>query len=81
MERAGVNLQYQLPGLKEPTDCKKEDCFIHLTGGKGDRRKEGLLYKGTCLTCQKQGPSSEIDRDGRVKVIEGQRKGSVELLG
>ena len=32
-------------------------------------RKEGLLYKGTCLTCLKQGPSSEIDKDVRVKIL------------
>ena len=80
VERAGVKLQYQLPGLKEPSDCGKEDCFLHTTGGKGDCRKEGLLYKGTCLTCLRQGPSSEVDKDGRVKLLEGERKSGVKSI-
>ena len=80
VERAGVKLQYQLPGLKEPTDCKKEDCFLHVTGGKGDCRKEGLLYKGSCLTCLKEGPSSEVDKDGIVKMSESERKGGVKSI-
>ena len=37
VERAQVKLQYQLPGLKEPTDCKKEDCFLQLTGSRKGR--------------------------------------------
>ena len=66
IERAGIKLQHQVPGLKEPESCGKDDCFIHTTGGKGDCRKEGLVYKGTCLTCEEKGPSSEVDRDGDV---------------
>ena len=34
VERAGVKLLYQLPGLKEPSVCSKEDCFLHTTGEK-----------------------------------------------
>ena len=51
IKRAGIKLQHQVPGLKEPSDCGKDDCFQHKTGGQGDCRKEGLAYKGTCLTC------------------------------
>ena len=80
VERAGVKLLYQLPGLKEPLDCNKDDCFLHKTGGKGDCRKEGLLYKGTCLTCLEKGPRSEIDKDGKVKLLEGDRKGGVKSM-
>ena len=75
IERAGVKLQHQLPGLKEPSSCSKEDCFIHTSGGRGDCRKEGLVYKGTCLTCAERGPSSEVDKDGRVRMLRGVRKG------
>ena len=52
VERAGVKLAHQVPGLKEPTVCKKGDCFIHISGGKGDCRKEGVVYQGSCLTCK-----------------------------
>ena len=79
IERAGIKLQHQVPGLKEPDSCGKADCFIHTTGGKGDCRKEGLVYKGTCLTCEEKRPSSEVDRDGNVVKIVGQR-GRVKSL-
>ena len=26
----------QLPGLKEPADCKRDDCFVHISEAKGD---------------------------------------------
>ena len=45
VERAGVKLAHQVPGLKEPTVCKKGDCFIHISGGKGECRKEGVVYQ------------------------------------
>ena len=32
VERAGVKLAHQVPGLKEPTVCKKGDFFIHISG-------------------------------------------------
>ena len=74
VERAGVKLQHQVPGLKEPSTCNKTDCFIHMSGGKGDCRREGLVYKGTCLTCKERGPSSEIDKNGEVKMLTVVRK-------
>ena len=52
IERAGVKLQHQVPGLKEPSSCTKTDCFLHMKGGKGDCKREGLVYKDTCLTCK-----------------------------
>ena len=58
-----------MPGLKEPTECKKEDCFIHISGGKGDCRKEGVMYKGSCLTCIEKGPSSEVNKEGEVVML------------
>ena len=51
------------------------ECFIHTTGGTGDCSKEGLVYKGTCLTCDEKGPSSDVDRDGKVRMLTGVRKG------
>ena len=75
IERAGIKLQHQLPALKEPTTCIKPDCFIHTSGGKGGCRKEGLVYKGTCLTCQAKGLSSEIDKNCKIKLLTGARGG------
>ena len=69
VERAGVKLAHQVPGLKEPAGCSKEDCFIHISGGKGDCRKEGVVYKGSCLTCIEKGPSSEVNREGEVVML------------
>ena len=46
-----------------------------MSGGKGDCRKEGLVYKGTCLTCKVKGPSSEVDKNGKVKLLTGARGG------
>ena len=80
IERAGVKLQFQVPGLREPTECGKGDCFLHTTGGKGDCRKEGLVYKGTCLTCLARGPSSEVDREGKVRMVVGERKDKVKSI-
>ena len=50
IKRAGLKLMHQLPSLREPTECSKDDCFTHTSGGRGDCRKEGVLYRGTCLT-------------------------------
>ena len=79
IERAGIKLQHQVPGLKEPTDCGKDDCFLHKTGGQGDCRKEGLVYKGTCLTCIEKGPSSEVDWDGNLKPVEERNPGTKSI--
>ena len=79
IERAGVKLQYQLPGLKEPSSCSKDDCFIHTSRGKGDCRKEGLVYKGTCLTCEERGPTSEVDMEGRLRMLRGVGKATKSI--
>ena len=42
IERAGVNYEHQLPGLKEPSSWTKTNCLIHRSGGKGDCKREGL---------------------------------------
>ena len=42
IERAGMKLQHQLPGLKESTTPTKPDRFIHTSGGKGDCKKRGF---------------------------------------
>ena len=36
VERAEIKLAHQLPGLKEPADCKRDDCFVHISEAKGD---------------------------------------------
>ena len=66
VERCGVNLRSQLPGLKTPSQCK-ENCIVHSTGGKGPCTKPGAVYKGQCLTCREVGPASEPLPDGTVR--------------
>ena len=44
-------------------------------GGTRDCSKEGLVYKGSCLTCEEKGPSSDLDRDGEVRLLTVLRKG------
>ena len=79
IERAGLKLMHQLPSLKEPTECGKDDCFTHTSGGRGNCRKEGVLYRGTCLTCLEKGPGSEPDWDGKVRQVK-ERKPHVKSL-
>ena len=68
VERAGVKLSSLLPGLKEEQECEEAKCFMHLTRGKGDHSKEGVVYRGDCLTCLEEGPSTypDPDREGEV---------------
>ena len=71
VERAGVKLQHMLPGLPEVEECKETKCFMHLTGGKGDHSREGVVYRGDCVTCEDMGPSSFPDpyREGEVVLV------------
>ena len=68
LERAGVKLSLLLPGLKEEQVCEVAKCMMHLTGGKGDHSKEGVVYRGDCLTCLEEGPGTypDPDREGEV---------------
>ena len=61
---------HHLPSLKEPTECGKDNCFTHTFGGCGNCRKAGVVYRGICLTCLERGPSSEPDREGKVRQVE-----------
>ena len=58
IERAGVRVKTSLPGLKVEKNCKRTDCMVHQNGGKGDCNKEGVIYKGQCLICDKEGKNS-----------------------
>ena len=71
MERAGISMRSQLPGMRDKP-CERENCFIHTSGGKGNCRVEGVVYQGTCMTCKDKGPTSKVDRNGYVKRIERQ---------
>ena len=66
VERCGIKLKAQLPGLQEVTECQETDCFLHLTGGKGSHGSESVVYKGDCETCLVQGPCSQPRRDGTI---------------
>ena len=59
VERAGKRVNSLLPGLKEEQDCKRDNCMIHVSGGNGDCNKEGIVYKGQCMSCQQKDPSIE----------------------
>ena len=68
VERAGVKLNFLLPGLKEEQECKEAKCLMHLSGGQGDHSREGVVYRGDCLTCLQEGPGTypDPDREGEV---------------
>ena len=68
VKRAGVKLSFLLPGLKEEQECEEAKCFMHLTGSKGDHSREGVVYRGDCLTCLEEGPGTHPDpeREGEV---------------
>ena len=76
VERAGVDIRTQLMGRKEGERChSREDCFVHSNGGKGDCSIEGVVYRGTCLTCKDRGPTSKPDSNGEIIMVpEGQRR-------
>ena len=46
-----------------------------MSGGKGDCKMDGLVYQGTGLNCKVKGPSSEVDKNGKVKLLTGARGG------
>ena len=78
VERAGVNIICQLPGLKENKQCDRQDCLIHRDGGKGDCKSEGVVYKGACVSCKLKGPTSRVDKGGNIQRI--QRKPGTESV-
>ena len=38
------------------------------------------MYKGTFLTCLAKGPSSEVDKKGKVRMLVGERKDKVKSI-
>ena len=72
VERAGRKLRHQVPGLQCTVECSNQHCFLHRTGGKGDCRREGCVYRGHCLTCEERGPKTRpvVNRDGEVSIEE-----------
>ena len=74
VEKAGIKVRDLLPGLKENKDCGREDCMIHKFGGKGDCNREGIVYKGKCLTCSEGGKEViYIGESGRSGYIRGRQ--------
>ena len=57
VERAGRIIRSILPGLQEENNCRREDCMIHNSGGKGNCNQEGVVYRGQCLMCSETEPS------------------------
>ena len=81
VERAGIKLQYVIPGFKEEEKCDRADCFLHESGGHGDHSREGVVYRGECVTCANTGPSSQPDESGRPKLVAQRCKKSSWYIG
>ena len=74
VERAGVKMRSILPGLGEEVDCGRNDCAIHTTGGRGNCRKEGVVYQGVCLTCEQNGTKSiYVGETGKSAYVRGRQ--------
>ena len=58
IERAGNTVNNQLSSLDpfSMQECGRDNCFVHTTGGKGDCRRPGILYRHVC-----QAPSCTQD--------------------
>ena len=50
IERAGKTVNNQLSSLDpfSTKECGRENCFVHTSGGKGDCRQPGILYRHVC---------------------------------
>ena len=70
VERAGRRLQHQVPGLQSSVQCNTARCFLHQTGGKGDCKREGCVYRGHCVTCQEQGPKTWPREEAGQVIVE-----------
>lgn len=72
VERAGIKIRSMLPGLKDKVECGRSNCMIHSTGGHGNCNIEGVVYKGKCLDCEKDGKKSVyIGETGRSAYTRG----------
>ena len=71
VERAGIKIRSIIPGLKEQDNCGRQDCIIHVNGGKGQCDREGVVYRGQCITCKGREKTSvyigESSRSGYVR--------------
>ena len=75
VERAGRKIRSMLPGIKEETNCKREDCFVHKNGGKGNCNIEGAVYRGECVTCREESDRKciYIGETGRSTYVRGKQ--------
>ena len=60
VERAGRKMQSLLPGIKDDMNCGREGCMVHAHGGKGKCDREGVVYMGTCITCEERVPRRKV---------------------
>ena len=74
VEKAGRKIGSILPGLRERENCGREECLVHSMGGRGNCRKEGIVYRGKCVTCSEEGIQSVyIGESGRSAFVRGQQ--------
>lgn len=74
VERAGKKLKSILPGLKEETNCNREDCVVHKNGGRGNCNIEGAVYRGECITCKEdERQCVYIGETGRSTYVRGKQ--------
>ena len=76
VERAGTKLQHLLPGLNSNPECTDRKCFLHQSGGQGSHSTESVVYKGECVTCLEEGPSSKPGRDDTVVPVQVRKPGT-----
>ena len=50
-----------------------------MSAGKGNSKKEGLVCKGTCLTCKVTGPCSEVDWNSKIQLLTGARENNKSI--
>ena len=74
VEKAGKRLGKVLPGLKQKTECGREDCMLHTSGNIGDCGREGIVYRGECLDCAGEGREKVyIGETGRSMYVRGKQ--------
>ena len=79
IERVGTKITTQLKtACNYEARCRSTtECIVHRNGGRGDCNRENVVYKGTCLTCERSGYSSKPDQEERVVPVT-QRRSNVK---
>ena len=81
VERSGRSLRSQLTSKGSKVMCRNvRDCIVHRNGGRGDCGKEGVVYKGTCITCSESGIASKPDNNGDIIRVAREDRRSIDSV-